>query len=252
MSKPLQPNLFSDVAVPTDPIAYEPATPFAVAQLPYLEATLPAFLQLIEQPDRVPSALSILGLSYASPLASSARNRLREDPEIAALAAERYWGYWPGVEDLTAMVEGSLGNAFGALLQQEGMQLIERPEGLQSLADDDKYLQLRARACHDIWHLITGFPNTLPGEVALNGFGARQLREPGPVLLLAADLMARAHLSDTSPDLADAVAFGLKLGGVCAPLLAQRWEEGWTRSVEDWRRQLGISDELQLSPFTPP
>ena len=96
---------------------------------------------------------------------------------------------------------------------------------------------------------ITGFPTTLPGEVALNGFGARQLRQPGPVLLLAADLLSRAHLNDTTPDLADAVSFGLRLGGVCAPVLAQRWEEGWERPLSEWRDQLGISEELRLSPF---
>lgn len=242
------PQLFAEAQRP-DHGTHEPATPFADAQRPHLEAALPALLQLIEKPDRVPSALAVLNTSYASPLAAMARDRLRQDAAIAALAQERYWGYWPAVEELAAMPHGSLGHAFAVLLQQEGLQLIERPEGLESLADDDQYLQLRTRACHDIWHLITGFPNTLPGEVALNGFGARQLRQPGPVLLLAADLMARSHTPDTVPDLADAVSFGLRLGGVCAPLLAQRWEEGWTRPLTDWQRQLGIVEELRLSPF---
>jgi len=248
MATPGMPHLFAE-AQPSDPSTSEPATPFAEAQRPYLEATLPALLQLIEKPDRVSSALAILNSSYASPLAAMARDRLREDHAIAALARERYWGAWPGVETLGAMPPDSLGHAFALLLQQEGLELIDRPEGLESLADDDQYLQLRARACHDIWHLITGFPNTLPGEVALNGFGARQLRQPGPALLLAADLMARSHAADTVPDLADAVSFGLRLGGVCAPLLAQRWEEGWTRPLADWRQQLGIAEELRLSPF---
>ncbi|MCP9815851.1 hypothetical protein KBY76_04110 [Synechococcus sp. GreenBA-s] len=248
MALPLQPHLFAE-AQRSDPFSREPATPFAEAQRPHLEAALPALLELIEKPDRVPSALAILNTSYASPLAAMARDRLREDPAIAALARERYWGSWPGVEALAAMPPGTLGHAFADLLQQEGLQLIDRPEGLESLADDDQYLQLRARACHDIWHLITGFPNTLPGEVALNGFGARQLRQPGPVLLLAADLMARSHATDTVPDLADAVSFGLRLGGVCAPLLAQRWEEGWTRPLTEWRQQLGMAEELRLSPF---
>lgn len=40
--------------------------------------------------------------------------------------------------------------------------------------------------------------------------------------------MSRAHLEDAIPDLADAVACGLRLKGMCKPLLAQRWEEGWT------------------------
>lgn len=242
------PNLFAE-AERADANTPRPTSTFADAQKPHLEATLPALLELIEQPDRVPSALAILNHSYASPLAAMARQRLRENPEIAALVAERYWGHWPSVAELVAMPAGSLGQAFGALLQQEGLTLIPRPEGLDQLDDDDQYLQLRTRTCHDLWHLITGFPTTLPGEVALNGFGARQLRQPGPVLLLAADLLSRTHLSDTTPDLADAVSFGLRLGGVCAPVLAQRWEEGWERPLAEWRDQLGISEELRLSPF---
>lgn len=149
------------------------------------------------------------------------------------------------------MPPDSLGRAFALLLQQEGMQLIERPEGLESLADDDQYLQLRARACHNIWHLITGFPNTLPGEVALNGFGAPQLRQPGPVLLLAADLMARAHVADTVPDLADAVSFGLRLGGGVRTTAGAALGGGLDApaALADWRQQLGITKELRLSPF---
>jgi ubiquinone biosynthesis protein Coq4 len=224
---------------------------FAAAERPYLEVTLPAFLELMEQPDRVPSALAILNHSYASPLASMARQRLRQDPAIAALVAERYWGPWPSLPELLAMPAGSLGQHLGAFLAQEGMDLIPRPQGLDQLSDDDQYLQLRIRACHDIWHLVAGFPTTLPGEVALNGFGARQLRQPGPVLLLAADLLSRAHLQDTTPDLADAVSFGLRLGGVCAPLLPQRWEQAWTMPLTQWREELGIAEELRLSPFAP-
>ena len=242
------PNLFAE-AQRADANAPRSTSAFAEAQKPHLEATLPALLELIEQPDRVPSALAILNQSYASPLAAMARQRLRENPEINALVAERYWGHWPTLDALAAMPAGSLGQAFGALLQQEGLDLIPRPDGLDQLTDDDQYLQLRTRACHDLWHLVTGFPTTLAGEVALNGFGARQLRQPGPVLLLAADLLSRAHLGDSTPDLADAVSFGLRLGGVCAPLLAQRWEEGWQQPLSEWRDRLGISDELKLSPF---
>ncbi|MCP9777923.1 MULTISPECIES: Coq4 family protein [unclassified Cyanobium] len=242
-------NLSHLFAPQGDSPASEQVTPFGRAMGPHLQAMLPDLLRLIEQPDHVPSALGLLNCSYASPLAFEARQLVRADSLVAALVQERYWGDWPSVEKLAAMTEGSLGHALAVLLQQAGLELIDRPEGIEQLPEDDQYLQLRIRACHDIWHLVTGFPNTLPGEVALNGFGARQLRQPGSALLIAADLMSRAHLGDTKPDLADAVSFGLRLGGVCAPLLAQRWEEGWNRPLDQWRQQLGIADELCLSPF---
>jgi ubiquinone biosynthesis protein Coq4 len=42
---------------------------------------------------------------------------------------------------------------------------------------------------------------------------------------------------------------GLELGRVCAPLLAQRWEEGWHWPLAQWREQLGIAALVQSSPF---
>jgi len=176
---------------------------------PHLEAILPSLVRLSEQPDHVPSALNLLNHSYASPLAFEARQRLRAEPLIASLITERYWGDWPGVAELGAMPNGSLGHGFAVLLQQAGLELIARPEGIEQLPDDDQYLQQRIRACHDIWHLVTGFPNTLPGEVALNGFGARQLRQPGSALLVAADLMSRAHLGLPEKEKTDCAAVDL-------------------------------------------
>lgn len=214
-----------------------------------LQGVLADLALFSEHPDHVPSALNILNWSYATPQAAAARDRLRQDPAIAPLVAERYWGHWPELGELAALPEGSLGQRFASMLIREGLGLIPRPEGIGTLADDDQYLQLRARACHDLWHLVVGFPNTLPGEAAINGFGARQLRQPGPALLIAADLLSRAHLADSQPDVAEAIAFGLRLGGICAPLLAQRWEEGWAVSIEEWRHRLGIAEELRQSPF---
>jgi ubiquinone biosynthesis protein Coq4 len=88
-----------------------------------------------------------------------------------------------------------------------------------------------------------------PAIAALSGFTARQLRQPGPALLIVANLLSRAHCDDTSPDLAEAISFGLRLGGIFAPLLAQRWEEGWTKPLAQWRGELGIAEQLALSPF---
>jgi len=40
------------------------------------------------------------------------------------------------------------------------------------------------------------------------------------------------------------------LGRVSAPLLAQRWEEGWDRPLADWREQLGVTALVERSPFS--
>jgi ubiquinone biosynthesis protein Coq4 len=50
-------------------------------------------------------------------------------------------------------------------------------------------------------------------------------------------------------DTGQAAAYGLELGRVCSPLLAQRWEEGWARPLPNWREQLGITELVAHSPF---
>jgi ubiquinone biosynthesis protein Coq4 len=46
-----------------------------------------------------------------------------------------------------------------------------------------------------------------------------------------------------------AVAYGLEVGQACAPLLAQRWEEGWEQPLAQWQEQLGITALVERSPF---
>ena len=43
-------------------------------------------------------------------------------------------------------------------------------------------------------------------------------------------------------ELAQAVAHGMAIGHQAHCLMAARWEEGWERSISDWRLELGIND----------
>jgi ubiquinone biosynthesis protein Coq4 len=81
-----------------------------------------------------------------------------------------------------------------------------------------------------------------------------QLRWPGSAMLLGAELLHRCLEGPASSevDVGQAVAYGLELGRVCAPLLAQRWEEGWARPPSAWREQLGIAALVERSPFAAP
>jgi ubiquinone biosynthesis protein COQ4 len=215
-------------------------------------------VQLCADPSDVPHALDLLDASYASPAAAAARARLKADPAIAPLVRERYWGTWPEAASLTTLPPGSLVYAYGHLLADQGLSPLPAPEIPAGADGDDIYLQRRIRACHDVWHVISGCPTDLAGEAALNGLTAEQLRWPGCALLLAADLIHRVDEpvaeaggaeQGEGVDVGLAVAFGLELGCLAPPLLAQRWEEHWERPLADWREELGISALLQRSPF---
>ena len=232
-----------------------PPEPRTTAQLRRLAADV---LALSSNPLDGGHALDLLDASYATPFAAAARTRLKADPAICHLIQERYWQPWPSLVELQALPEGSLGQGVGQLLADQGLKPLPDPEIPAGADGDDNYLQRRIRHTHDLWHAVTGFPPTLAGEAALNGFTCEQLRWPGSALLLAADLIHRVNDDDVNSqsngvDVGRAVAFGLELGASAAPFLAQRWEQGWQRPLQDWRESLGISPSLMArSPFASP
>jgi ubiquinone biosynthesis protein COQ4 len=240
-----------DSATDSLPLA-NPPEPRTTAQLRRLAADV---LAVSTNPLDGAHALDLLDTSYATPFAAAARARLKAHPSILPLIQERYWEPWPSLGELQALPEGSLGHTLGQLLADQGLKPLPDPVIPPGADGDDRYLQLRIRHTHDVWHAVTGFPPTLAGEAGLNGFTCEQLRWPGCALLLAADLIHRvdddeSNSQDNGIDVGRAVAFGLELGASAAPFLAQRWEQGWQRPLQDWREALGLSPSLMArSPF---
>jgi ubiquinone biosynthesis protein Coq4 len=211
-------------------------------QLLHLATDLSA---LTANPDDLGHGFDLLTRSYATPVADAARAALRHDPAIAPLIAERYWGPWPGQLELLALPTESFGHAYASWFAQAGGQPLPDSE-LQAGSEGD-----------DLWHVMCGCPPTAAGEAAMSAVNVMQLRWPGSAMLLGADLLHRCLEGPASGevDVGQAVAYGLELGRVCAPLLAQRWEEGWARPLAQWRQQLGIAALVERSPFreiTPP
>ena len=207
---------------------------------------------LCDNPTDITSAIDLLNRSYKTPAAAAARQRLHADPAIAALVQEKYWGEWPNVATLITYPAGSLGYVYGHLLFDQGLEPLAPPLLSADISAADSYLQHRIRACHDVWHAITGCPATIAGESALNGFTAEQLRWPGSALLLAAGLIHRSFEATDpgGPDIGLAIAYGLKLGCFAPPFLAERWEHGWDLPLTTWRTKLGINELCESNPFT--
>jgi len=179
------------------------------------------------------------------------RSSLRRDPAIAPLIRERYRGSWPSPAELLALPAESLGHAYARWFADAGGQPLPDPV-LQAGSDgDDTLLHQRVRHTHDLWHVVCGCPPTPPGEAAMSAVNVMQLRWPGSAMLLGADLLHRCLEGPAAGvvDVGQAVAYGLELGRVCAPLLAQRWEEGWGQPLAQWREQLGITAQVEHSPF---
>lgn len=81
--------------------------------------------------------------------------------------------------------------------------------------------------------------------MGLQAFCLAQTRLPLPVVLLAGGML---KVLFTAPDeleqLLDRIAVGYRLGARAKPLLAQKWEEHWEKSLTQWRAELDIDVEL--------
>lgn len=217
-------------------------------QLLHLATDLSA---LVQNPDDLGHGFDLLNRSYATPMADAARAALRECAAIAPLIRERYWGPWPNLEELLSMPPGSLGHRYACWFADAGGQPLPDPQLAAGTDGDNTWLHQRVRHTHDLWHVVCGCPSNAAGEAALSAVTVMQLRWPGSAMLLAADLLHRC-LEGPTPgevDVGQAVAYGLELGRICKPLLAQRWEEGWHLPLSHWQQQLGIASLVSCSPF---
>ena len=180
---------------------------------------------LVKDPADPVRGYDLLTRSYATPAAAAGREAIRRDPQIAPLIEERYRGRWLAMAEFLALPADSLGHRYAAWMRDGGLE-IPPPSTL-------------------------GCPASPAGEGAVLGLMMMQLNWPGAALLVSAALMHRSLCGPAAgdADIGLAVAFGLQLSQVCAPLLAQRWEEGWHRPLAAWQQELGLATMLQSSPF---
>jgi ubiquinone biosynthesis protein COQ4 len=155
------------------------------------------------------------------------------------------------MEELLALPADSLGHRYAAWMRAGGLDMPPPSTLPPELATADAWIHQRTRQTHDLWHVVLGCPGTPAGEGAVLGLMMMQLNWPGAALLVSAALMHRSLCGPAAgdADIGLAVAFGLQLAPVCAPLLAQRWEEGWHRPLAAWQQDLGIATMLESSPF---
>jgi ubiquinone biosynthesis protein COQ4 len=168
--------------------------------------------------------------------------QLRRDPACAELIEARWIPPAHDLEQLAALPEGSLGQAYAASLARLGYD----PNLHAGMAPDSDaaYVELRLSQTHDLWHVVTGFDTTVTGEIGLQAFHLTQFPYPlGAVLTAQALVSATLGAPELLPELVEAIRTGLQMGLEARPLFAQRWEEGWQRPLVEWR------EALQLRPF---
>lgn len=201
--------------------------------------TLVGFLKAAraENLDRV---LAIADSLNKTEIAAQSRAWMLSHPAVAQLAAENYAPVRPSLAELQQLPVGTLGQSYASLLLSENLS----PDDLQPAkpaTNADEYIIERLRVTHDITHVITGFGTDPASELGLQAFNLRQNRSPLAILLIAGGLLRTLKEGQDPAPILRQVARGLELADKADLLVAQRWEDHWDWSLEQWRQAVNLS-----------
>ena len=220
-----------------------PAAPALVLRREPLEA-FKALLRLARDPDDTSLVFDIvralegpeLTRNYARFLASPL-GRARP-PSLAATLADR--------GALRAMPEGSLGRAYLAFaerngIQAEGLVAASQPEGYARLEDPGlRAFAERLRDQHDLWHVVTGYGPDVVGELSLLAFTFAQTRTTGIGAILGAGLFLTLPFVRRGGAARATILEGGRRGREAVWLPAAPWEELLEKPLDAVRLRLRI------------
>jgi ubiquinone biosynthesis protein Coq4 len=163
---------------------------------------------------------------------------LKRDPTTAAAIARREVMGPINLKELENLPEGSLGRVFADHCRTRGINpnLVYIPP-----IDDEGWLLNHLFQTHDIWHVVTGWPNDEQGEVGLGGFYCGQMNSPAFYVFMFTLLMSKVVWQKEDPaPLFDAFVSGYRAGKKARPLFATSWKEMWQDPLEDVQHRFGI------------
>jgi ubiquinone biosynthesis protein COQ4 len=209
-----------------------------------------AIASLVRDPDDLPQVFTILeSLSGTAPHRLLRRfgrtpvgaRLLREQPDIVRVLNDR--------EALRRLPEGSLGRAYLAFVESEGIS----PAGIRDASEKGlsgrrsstsfEYLHHRMTDTHDLWHTVTGYQGDVVGEAALLAFYLSQNWNAGIALIVGAALW-----KGRASGIGAVIAEGHRRGRAAAWLPAQDWESMLALPLDEVRRRLSLGDPPVYTP----
>ena len=211
---------------------------------------LEGFVTLVNDPTQIRAFYSLhKGLEESAAMLSFEQTML-SDPGIRQLVDEQYEPPPYTLEQLLRMPAGSLGRVHAQRMRADQLdpEVIRRnaeaaavDPGEDPLARSAHYLTRRRTMTHDIHHTVTGFDTDLPGEVGISAVYLAQIHHPVSLLYVSAVLLHTMAEPELYGRALHRFREGLDIGWKSAQLLAQKWELGWERPLQDWQQQLGLT-----------
>lgn len=170
------------------------------------------------------------------------RQLLAARPDLRAVLTDR--------AALQALPEGSLGRAYLAFVDREGITaqgIVAASEGSEvehgAVDRDMAWVGERMRDTHDLWHVVTGYNADLVGETALLGFIFAQTMHPG--IAFVGSLAYIRGLPGASM-----FADGFRRGRRAAWLPAVAWETLLERPLDEVQHTLAVEPAPAYTPLT--
>jgi ubiquinone biosynthesis protein Coq4 len=176
---------------------------------------------------------------------------LNQNPLSSQMMQEKYLAPRYNTEDLAHYAPGTLGYAYYRHLHDNGYDPNFVP--VLKVTDDFSYFLRRLGQLHDIWHVVTGFDTSIPGEIGLQAFVAAILPDQQfPISIISGGFLHSVmHNPSLSTPLLDATTQGWQNGQKARPFLAVKWEELWDRSLDELRQEYNIIPFSTLFDFKP-
>ncbi|AKF07685.1 Coq4 family protein [Sandaracinus amylolyticus] len=202
-----------------------------------------AVLRLVRDPRRLDEVFRIADAMESAELAARVEEEFRRHPEHLDALRDRPRIGRIEVAKLAAMPEGSLGRAFADFLIDNQLD----PEDIEvnAVHSDFDFVRAHLRETHDVWHVATGFPTDVAGELGLQAFYLAQFRAPLASMLLTVGMLNTLfYAMDDRDARMRAISRGWLLGKRARSLFGYRWAERWERPLAEVRRELALDVDL--------
>ncbi|ORX69728.1 ubiquinone biosynthesis protein COQ4, mitochondrial [Linderina pennispora] len=187
------------------------------------------------------SHIAALGDATANPFFGKMRAQMLNDPVGRRILKERPEisftpEQWSALQHLP---DGTFGRTYYNQMHRNGISWATRPPVRFVDNEENAYLLLRYRQCHDFYHTLLDMDISVVEELAIKVF---EWRQTGLPVGLIASLFGPLRLPADEKErfFKHYLPWALQCGSEAKPLIGVHWEEMWTRDVEELRKEMGI------------
>lgn len=179
--------------------------------------------------------------------------QLRANPQAVAWCEEGYLAEDPDFDALLTLPHDSLGYLYARHIVDNDLnktiasdyrrahKRLEAEGKLEGMPPEVRYAILRGFQIHDVMHILTGYPTTGWGEIALQAFSLAQLQLPYFAIWMATlTTQMTFYTPQMTPPVMDAISEGWQLGRKARNLNFTRWEERLAEPIDDLRREFDL------------